>query len=394
MAAGFWLAAATGAELPKLQAPVIGNSTMATLLPALRTAPAPAWVKPGVRATWYSAAASIPGRHHSFYRDDKGGWVDPDGNRYRREEEPSASGHGFTEVNTVAMGRGTVVMAIRSYGFSLHTGPPTLLSSAGGVDVAGCAGDWWVNPSILPQVLQFPSGGGTTILRMPWTIQNRTYQAISIQYKTQNARTLYIFDVASGVLLHTSNSLYNPASQRTMLSYSSYRNTRAVQLPWANDYVPNWLATVRSASYSGTYAVHVPGSPVIPLPMSSHVQVTNRGRNWLQFTLTLQMGSALGMPPTRSQSTSVSGHAQVGGLFVSPAGLAKLRQGQVLDRDPLTKVTIQVTGVGGGRVTVSEIGQVHRMAYTYDARTGMLVGVVSHDQVLNMRRELRLTGSQ
>ena len=390
---GLWLVVATGGELPKLQAPVIGNGTMPTLLPALRTAPPPAWVKPGVRVTWSSAAASIPGRRHSFYRDDEGGWVDPGGNRYRREDEPSASGHGLTQVNVVAMGHGIAAISVRSYGYSLHTGPPMLMTSTGGVDVAASAGDYWVAPGVLKQAVGL-QGDGTTVMRLPWKIQEQTYQAISIKYQTEHARTLYVYDEVSGVLLHTSNSLYNAASQRTLLSYSSYRGTRTVQLPWASDYVPNWLATARSMAYSGTYAMQVPGSPVIPLPMSSHVAITKRGLNWLQYTLTLQMGSAGGLPPSRSETVAVAGHAQIGGLFVSPVGLGKLRQGQVIDRDALTQVTTQVAAGGGGRVVISEVGPVQRMDYTYDARSGMLVGVTSYDQVLHMRRELRLTGSQ
>ncbi|MFW6164148.1 MAG: hypothetical protein ACODAJ_15375 [Planctomycetota bacterium] len=366
---------------------------MATLLPALAKAPAPAWVKPGVRVTYYSAAAAIPGQRYLYYRDEEGGWVDEHGNRYRREMEASASGHGFTQVNVVAMARDKVLLSVRSYGLINVNGPPVLMTTTGSPGTLGCAGDWWVNPSVLQQAVGMQAQG-VVVARTPYTIQDQTYKAIRVQYASRNSKMAFVYDEPSGVLLFTNSSVYSPASDRTSLSYSSYRGTRTVQLPWAQSPVPNWLAQVQRMQYQGRYAVTIPGSPVIPLPMAAAVQVRDRGQNWLHYTLALQMGGVQGMPPQTSQSQAVSGHAQVGGLFISSAGLRRLRQGQTIDRDPLTQVTTQVAQAGGGAVTISELGPSQRMDYTYNAQNGMLVGVTMHDQHLNMRRELRLTGSQ
>ena len=208
-----------------------------------------------------------------------------------------------------------------------------------------------------------------------------------------------MFDEPSGVLLFTNNSVFDPVGQRTLLSYSSYRGTRTVRIPWAADAVPNWLAGVQSLSYSGTHSTHLPGVPVIPLPMSSQVQIGNRGVNWLQYTLAVQVGGVSGLPPSTSQVEAVSGYAQIGGLFVSPAGLAKLRAGQVLDQDPFTRVTTSVTHVGasprGGQVvTVSEAGQMQRHDYSYDGQTGMLIGLSASEQFLHTTRRLQLTGTR
>ena len=385
-----------GQSLAQAQAPV-GNNAMVALLPALRTAPPPQWVRPGMRLTYYSAAASIPGRRHSYYRDEDGNWVDEQGRRHRREDEPSASGHGYTQVNVVALGQ-VAVLDVRSYSMVNVTGPPILLSQAGVADVPGCPGAWWVNPAVLRQAVGM-QGEGTVVLRMPYKIQNRTYQAIRIQYTARNAKTAFVFDEPSGVLLFTNNSVFTPASQRTLLSYSSYRGTRTVQIPWAADAVPNWLATIQSLQYSGSHTVQVPGVQAIPLPMSAQAQIKSRGVNWLQYSLAVQVGGVSGLPPSTSQAEAVSGYAQIGGLFVSPVGLSRLRQGQTIDQDPLTGVTTTVSQVGpsgGGRhvVVISEIGQMQRCDYAYDWQTGMLVGLSTSEQSLHTTRRLQLTGTR
>jgi len=380
-------------KLPKFEAPVIGNSSMPTLLPALRTAPAPGWVRPGTRITYYSAAAAIPGERYLYYRDEDGNWVDEHGRSYRREAEASASGHGYTQVNVVAMSQEAVVLGIRSYGLLNVTGPPVLMSSAGGVDVPGCTGDYWANPAILKQAVGMQAEH-TVVLRMPYTIQSRTYQAIRVQYATRHAKMAYVFDEPTGVLLFTNSSVFNPVTHRTTLAYSSYRGTRTVAIPWAADAVPNWLAAIQRAQFSGSYAVTIPGTPVIPMAMSAQAQVKSRGVNWLQYTLTVTMGGVQGMPPQINQAEAVSGYAQIGGLFVSPVGLRKLRQGQIIDRDTFTQVTATVSAVGQGAVTISEVGPGQRTDFTYSTQTGMLTALRMVNQHLHMQRELRLTGTQ
>ncbi len=347
-----------GGAVLGFQAPQTGSDLVA-LLPALRTAPPPQWVGPGVRITYHTTVKS---------------------------------GQGFTQVNVVALSRQMAVLSVRSYGLASLTGPPVLLATWGAVGPAGAAGDFWANPAILRRAVGM-EGQGTTVVRMPYQIQQRTYQAIRIQYESQRARHVYVYDEPSGVLLRGLSSLKRGGELQPVY-HSEYRGTRTVQIPWARDAVPNWLATVRRLQYSGSHAVTLPGSPVIPLSLSATAQIANRGINWLQYHLTMQIGGVQGAPPQVSQVEAVSGYAQIGGLFVSPAGLAKLRQGQTIDRDPFTQVTATVAGAGQGLVTLSEVGPGQRTDFSYNARTGMLTALRLTNEHLHMRRELRLTGTQ
>src|SRR4051812_16591953 len=52
------------------------------LLPKLAAAPAPSWVKPGLRLTYYGASASVAGSGKEWQIDPDGDFQTPDGRRW------------------------------------------------------------------------------------------------------------------------------------------------------------------------------------------------------------------------------------------------------------------------------------------------------------------------
>ena len=405
--AGLLLAAATTASaqfgiLPGQDQP---NSSLALLFPQLKTAPPPNWLKPGVVLTYYSSAASVRGGRHYYYLDENGKWVregDPDQKRYGQAEMPTASGHGYTKVHVVAVDRNTAVLDVRSYNINGMNGPVIFFGVNGALGLPSAGSDWWINPDVLKTGVG-RNQQGTVILRMPYTVQGKAYQAIRIQYQAAQALNAYVYEENTGVLITTSSSVKTAPTPthpgQTQLTQNSNRGLRAVQIPWANTPPPAWVRTVKQMNYAGNLAVVLPGTPRTAFPVSVQYQVKARGADWLLMSKTAQQGGLPGMPPTTATSVQTFGSAQLGGLWVPPAAMANLRVGQVLDKDPLTQVTCTVTHRGPtpqGRnvLVISEIGTAQRQDSTYDMQSGMLIGYSDMNQVLHIHTQVSLTGAQ
>ena len=92
---GLVLAALTPAETLSAQLASADQNIFLDLLPGLKTAPAPAWLQPGTRVTYFSAAASIAAERTKLTEDPTGDWevTYPDGSKKRyREEDISGTG--------------------------------------------------------------------------------------------------------------------------------------------------------------------------------------------------------------------------------------------------------------------------------------------------------------
>lgn len=101
--------------------------------------------------------------------------------------------------------------------------------------------------------------------------------------------------------------------------------------------------------------------------------VTRRGARWLECEVTTTLGSPYGLPAATNEVTDVSGIAQVGGFWLPPAGLAALRNGQVLDEDPIVGTRQVVTGADGQWVTIGYGSPVDSTEFLYEVASGQLV---------------------
>ncbi len=72
----------------------------------------------------------------------------------------------------------------------------------------------------------------------------------------------------------------------------------------------------------------------------------------------------------------VAGNHQFGGQWIPPEGIAVLRTGQELDRDPLTNVTTRVRHVDQSSVVIAQVGPMQSLEFTYRRTDGMLVSAV------------------
>jgi len=68
----------------------------------------------------------------------------------------------------------------------------------------------------------------------------------------------------------------------------------------------------------------------------------------------------------------------VGGLWIAPAVLRQLQQGQALDRDPVTGMAVSVGQVGSlpgisEAVAITEANETMQITYVYERSSGLFV---------------------
>ncbi len=130
------------------------------------------------------------------------------------------------------------------------------------------------------------------------------------------------------------------------------------------------------------------------------MKLKRRGRDWIQYSLNLTMGTLPGMTPTTTEIDRISATSQFGGLWIPPEELQDLSPGQVLDRDPYTKFVVSVGRPGrdaqGNRVVeIVEQGEEQRIDYAYDRSTGILRSWSQQDgHLYNLKTSLTLVGRE
>jgi hypothetical protein len=384
------------------QGPVDDNAFY-HIMPDLRTAPAPNWVRPGVRVTYYSAAASIPGGRHAYVEDENGNWVDPGtGKNYRQEDIPGRSGHGYTEINIVGLDQSAAAMDIWSYGIVDAQGRVAIRVALGTVGYPGAGGDWWLSPQVLgrrPNVMT-PQ---LKILRMPYALGGNTFQAIRFQTTDRRGFLAWNYDLETGVLLRTVTSSVGGPTQgpmaqgdsregQTMITHSTIQAVRTLNIPWASAPAPAWVGQLRVLRYDGKMtATAYPGASPVVFPMSVTFERQYLGTNWARY---VQTTSAPGHNPP---ITRVFGSAQFGGLWVPPAVFGQLQPGQVLDQDRVTGVVTSVGQIGRvlgdiDGVVITMAGSGFRLDQVYDRRNGVLA--YSSRVETFFRYEVRLASGQ
>jgi hypothetical protein len=407
---GFWLtiALAIALTLSALGAPghrataqtPVDENVFLQLMPDLRSAPAPGWLKAGMRLSYYSAAASVRGARHYYTQDPNGNWVDPQtGQKYSQGEVASASGHGFTQLTVVYVDQSVAVVDSRSYGLTNLNGPLVLLSSTGFVGVPGAGGDFWLHPQALAKAVGL-RGQGLAVLRMPYTIEGRQFRAIRFESRGETSYASWVFDEDTGILLRSGTStqgapMQGPVAQgdsrggNTLLTQNTVRDAHAINVPWMFGAAPAWVAQSRLLRFDGKYTMRVPGNPRVSIPFAATFERQFSASSWARYVFRVYSQAE------NTEVVRVYGSAQIGGLWISPDAVGQLRAGQVLDNDPITGVVATVSQVtrtsqGVEVVVITEEGSGLRLDYAYDRRDGGMLYYSQIDKVLNTQGELFL----
>jgi hypothetical protein len=269
----------------------------------------------------------------------------------------------------------------------------------------GAGGDFWLNPGVL-RGLSTANSSSLKIFLGPYQINGRRYKTVWVH----SGGATWVYDADTGVLLHSGTEGRGadiqgplaPGDSRqgaTLIGQNTLVDIHTTNLPWASAGAPDWVARVKLLRYQGSAGLHVPGSPVFPTPISTTSERQGGGANWARYRQTTIQSGMAGIPPNTAQVERVFGPAELGGLWIAPRALAQLRSGQILDTDPVTRVTASVGRIGripSGQVavTITESGAGEQIDYVYDANDGVLLSVHTFDRVLNAETQMSLVSAQ
>lgn len=396
---------ASGVEVPD-------PSIMLPLVPDAATTGAPPCIKPGTRLTFYGMTASIPGEYNQMVQDENGNWVDKStGKRYSTESIPSAASAAYNVVQVGYIGNGIAQLSSRLYLHDTSLGKCIYSAADGLVGHAGCAADYWIHPDVLKKVQQV-NAQGVKILRMPYKLGNKTYNAIRFQSEDNSGYHARVYDLETGLLIYYGSRVqgkpvYTPpvggygtpgvGQGSTQLVSGWIVDIKDIDVPWKLASSPDWVGQFKQLSYSGvqTTVVAAAGSR-LDRPMTLTLTPTARGKDWVRFKNHFVIQSIQGMPPEQADQNGTSGIATIGGLWIAPEALAKLRPMQVIESNELVGTNIAVSAVGQGFVTLTETGPLHKIDCSYDTQTGIMSAMTVTQQIgmAMMTHNIRLAGQQ
>lgn len=351
----------------------------------------PAWVRPGLRLTYYIMTGSLPGSVNGYVPDEEGNWVDGRGNRYSNERKGHSS-HGLVQATVAGMDNQTVALSEPFYLYNGQDTTPVLNTSLDMLVTADTGGDFWMHPRRQAQYRQqYPWGRGTqpgqTLARsVQWTEAGQTFQATAIAIIGEASRTLYYYDQASGRLLYLSRLTRNAPDVRdpnqTMpdtVSYSTFLRfvgVRQLDLPWLDSPLPESVSRAQSFSYRGSFSLQGPGMTPTPLQIAIDLQVAKRGANWQSLRGRSQTQGTVGV----NEVNSVNGPGNLPPLGIAPSVLASLQVGQEIDRDPHTGFVVRVSASDAQAVVLQAVGPRQTYTYVFDRQRGILVRRVSQER--------------
>ena len=342
----------------------------------VRTSP---WLHEGLRLTYTGKHATIQGAQFKIVPQGGGSIVDQNGNRYDAVRRETSMAGIVVDLDTIAAIDGdNVVIATRSFVYDplAMNNPPRPAGMSGGMVnyPQRKLSERFVDPAILKPYLTTPAAGITAV-RGPVKIQDETFDAVSILYQDANSYTLNVYDLQTGLQLRWTNTTLDPSPAITFRGDVPHGDAhvhiveltyaRDVNVPGGDGPLPDALARSRVIhAQRSTKMLQFPNGQ--PMRSQEELTISAHGPNWIEFT-----SADPGVPGKTIKQ--VSGSAQFLGWWMSPAALARMERGQVLDEDPITRSKTVVSSVDAKSVVVADKSSDVALSMKYDKTTGMLV---------------------
>lgn len=348
------------------------------------------WVHEGLLLNYTWTTMICPGTSSSFEENDKCEWIDPvTGAPLIRSERRGTGGAGWAQVVVTCLEGNQV--ALSQVGFAdarpnLNAAPVPLAGLTATIAPVNEPGEYWMDPAKLAALHSLPEshGQGMVITPVTWKLDNRTIEALRVVFIHGGSYVNHVYAKNTGLCLHygtvsrgTPPKLIGPgdiAQGDTYTTHGDFIGARDLKFPWASQGPPQWLSTLHALHYHGKTLFR--GGALVQVPNSIDIDMTltDHGRGWAQLadTISVQYQNAPPLPPTRA--ALVYGRAQCHSLWIDPAVLDKLQEGQVLDEDPLTKMKTAVTHVRADSIAIESISGGGEIGSEYDRRTGILSG--------------------
>ncbi len=322
--------------------------------PELASMPAPGEISEGLRATYYSATATIPKDRYYYYVSQSGTIIEAD--------EVGPSGEGFIQFDIVGLDGKAAIYAMM---YGLQNDRIIPLSGFGSITPASC-GDFWCNPGIFSKAIGL-SDGPLTVVPFPLEVSGQNYQGIRFEYNDASARYVSVYDKATGLLLYYQQAIPSSDGKYMQLAIIELRHVRKVQVPWQSSPVPSWLKDGYEITYEGQDQLAIPGTPSGTLPVSVQIQVTSIEHKAVSVRLIKYLQGAF-----NSATSTVSGSSQLTDALWLPAeAIACLKVG-LIDQDPITGIDTSVAYNGEHGVAIQQKGQGYLKVLGYNRESGWL----------------------
>jgi hypothetical protein len=103
-----------------------------------------------------------------------------------------------------------------------------------------------------------------------------------------------------------------------------------------------------------------------------------------------------GLPPQEAKMPRAYGSSLLVNAWIAPATIQKLKAGQVIDEDPVTRYRMTFNGVQGNGAVFTEQGPAEQYTYTYDMQNDGVLAAISNTQTVanfgQRQTQVQLTG--
>jgi hypothetical protein len=371
------------------------------------------WLHEGLCVSYAWHAAVLPGNGSQYCEDQNGKLVgnitgkfrDPStGKIYDQIPQVGISANGINEAVVACIDDNKVVVTTRTFAQTIVGGlggknAMVFQQDAGEVADISNPGEYWMDPKKLA-ALRTDLDQGVRVSSLTWKNGANAVPAIRIE-NIQDNYTSRVYDAQSGLVLHVTTITIGAAPTRvgpgdlgkgdTTYTRSDFVASRDLNIPWAQEPMPDWVQQIQALRYSGQGSLHGPlGNFAPPTILAMELTPASHGKGWVQMNAVTskQIQGLAPLPPLKGQAAC--GRAQFGGLWAGPAALAKLQPGQVLDEDPLTKMKTFVSHVINNSVIINSTNDGGQISDEYDKQTGMLISHETYNGISGEGITLRL----
>ncbi|HEX8912419.1 MAG TPA: hypothetical protein VF796_08665 [Humisphaera sp.] len=372
-------------------------------------APLPAWLKRGARVTYLSSSALVPGEARVLVPDAKGDWVGPDGRRFAVGDARGTGSMSFDQYTVVAADDRVVAADVKM--FLLRDADPAgrcVVSTSRFVSGSpeGLLPIW--TPPAKLAAMKEGEAAGVKVTKGPFPLNGKTYNAVTHETRTGRGFDRTTADLDTGLVLVYQFSrtggqsavagpggVSRAGAGTTSVGTVTLAGLRQLDLPWPEDGFTNWAAG-RTLEYRGVHQTFVPNTQPFEQAFAVSVGLGQPGQGWVPAKMTQRMAGLAGAAPMEQASDRAASPMTTSPYWIDPAALAKLKPGQAVDADPVTRFTAKVAEAGGGRVVIVDEGQVDRTTSVYDTASGALVAVTveQRQEVGATRTQLRLDAAK
>jgi len=379
---------------------------------AVAADPLPAPIKRGLRVTWDSGDSIVHGVEQAMKPDPEGNYVDPKtGQRYTPQDLKNSGGVGYTQFDFVHAAPELVVADIRNYQV---TDPANRICSLQGatalVGNGDALGEYWVNPARLAKMTDGKAADGSLVSHVKYSIRDKAYDGVSIVRESPSQYLSLIYEVQTGLLLSRSSSVIGdspigayrgaptnaPARGAAQISHSRLITWREVKAPWAADPAPAFAKAGMQLEYQGQYRAVTQAGALPGLAISFSFAADKAAGSCVVGNMRVRSDIGPGLPPQESTMPRVYGSSLLINSWIAPATIQKLKAGQVIDEDPVTRYRLTFNGVQGNGAVFTEQGPAEQFTYTYDMqKDGVLAAISNTQSVANFgqrQTQLQLVG--